>query len=91
MKKKSGYIISEYIRDPHLLDGYKYDMRIYVVVTSLNPLKIYMYKKGLCRMCTEKYTTKYFTQILYPNIPNSFNRKSNLKNKFTHLTNFSIN
>ena len=42
----SGYIISKYISNPHLIHGYKYDLRIYILVTSFDPLIIYMYKKG---------------------------------------------
>lgn len=50
-------------------------MRIYVVVTSFHPLRIYMYDEGLARFATENYSND-------PNV---------LKNKFVHLTNFSIN
>lgn len=49
----SGYIISKYIQNPHLINGYKYDLRIYILVTSFDPLVIYMYKNGLIkRNCT---------------------------------------
>lgn len=57
IKKKKGFLISEYIKNPHLINGYKYDLRLYVVVTSFDPLKIYLYKEGLCRFATEKYDT----------------------------------
>ena len=50
-------------------------MRVYVLVTSFHPLRIYMYQEGLARFATE----------LYSNDPKV------LKNKFVHLTNFSIN
>jgi tubulin polyglutamylase TTLL2 len=33
-------------------------MRIYVVITSMKPLKIYLYKEGLIRFSTEKYDMK---------------------------------
>jgi len=33
-------------------------MRIYVLVTSFDPLLIYIYQDGLCWFATEKYTTK---------------------------------
>ena len=49
-------------------------MRIYIVVTSFEPLKIYFFPEGLVRLATQPYTTG----------------KSSLKKRFIHLTNFSI-
>lgn len=57
-KKIPGYLISDYIQNPHLLMGHKYDLRIYVVVTSYDPLKIYLFKNGLTRICTEPYSAE---------------------------------
>lgn len=74
-KNKKGYLVSKYVSKPHLIKGYKYDMRIYALVTSYDPLVIYMYKDGLVRFSTEKYSTK----------PNA------LKKRFIHLTNYSVN
>ena len=70
-----SYIISDYIINPHLIDGFKYDLRIYVLVTSFDPLKLYIYDDGLVRFCTEKYS----------------NDVASLKNTYIHLTNTSIN
>lgn len=50
--KRSGYIISKYISNPHTIDGYKYDLRLYVCVTSFDPLRVYLYKEGLVRFAT---------------------------------------
>ena len=50
-------------------------MRMYVVVTSYHPLRIYLYEEGLARFATEDYSND-------PKI---------LRNKFVHLTNFSVN
>ena len=44
---KKGFIISEYISNPHIIDEKKYDLRIYVLVTSFNHLTIYIYEDGL--------------------------------------------
>lgn len=64
-----------YIHKPHLINDFKYDLRIYVLVTSFDPLKVYMYDEGLVRFATEKYSTK----------------KNALKKRFVHLTNYSVN
>ena len=48
-------LISSYIFNPHLINNKKYDLRIYVVITNFNPLKIYVYKEGLVRFASENY------------------------------------
>lgn len=53
---KQSSIVCEYIDNPLLLDGYKFDLRIYVALTSINPLRIYIYDEGLVRLATIKYT-----------------------------------
>ena len=49
-------IASEYLNDPLLVDDYKFDLRVYVALTSLNPLRIYVYDEGLTRFATAKYS-----------------------------------
>lgn len=68
-------MISRYIDNPLLIDGYKFDVRIYVCVTSYDPLVAYLYEEGLTRFATVKYD------------PNS----RSIKNAFMHLTNYSVN
>ena len=45
-------VLQKYIMNPLLVDGYKFDMRIYVLVTSMNPLEAFIYKEGFARLST---------------------------------------
>ena len=57
INKRNGIIVSKYISKPHLIRGFKYDLRIYILVLSFDPLKIYMFKDGLVRLATVPYST----------------------------------
>ncbi|XP_065672973.1 tubulin polyglutamylase ttll6 isoform X9 [Hydra vulgaris] len=74
-KPESSVICQQYISRPFLIDGFKFDLRIYVAVTSCNPLRIFVYKDGLARFATVKYA--------YP-------ANNNLNNVYMHLTNYAI-
>ncbi|KAI4490348.1 hypothetical protein M0802_010725 [Mischocyttarus mexicanus] len=52
----SESFIQEFIDEPFLIDGYKFDLGVYVVFTSIDPLRVYAYKGDvLLRFCTIKY------------------------------------
>jgi tubulin polyglutamylase TTLL2 len=40
-------VVQAYLERPLTLMGYKFDLRLYVLVTSFKPLTVYMYKKGM--------------------------------------------
>ena len=50
MKSEKDFLkysfISKYISNPHLLYGKKYHIRMYVVITGILPLKIYIFDEG---------------------------------------------
>lgn len=50
----SNFIAQEYIDPPLLYKGYKFDFRMYMLVSSTNPLKIY-YHDGFLRISLDKY------------------------------------
>lgn len=68
-------LVSKYVADPLCIDGHKCDLRVYVLVTSFDPLLIYVYEEGLVRLATVKYDRN----------------AENLWNPCMHLCNYSIN
>ncbi|KAI4816704.1 hypothetical protein KUCAC02_009019, partial [Chaenocephalus aceratus] len=69
-------VVQEYIQRPLLIDKLKFDIRLYVLLKSLEPLEIYIAKEGLTRFCTEPYQEP---------------SQKNLSHVFMHLTNYSLN
>ncbi len=71
---KKRAIVQQYIRYPHLLYGHKYTIRAYVVITSFDPLRLYLYQDGLIHMAINEYNSD----------------ASSFKDRYAHLTNPDI-
>ncbi|KAA0184449.1 tubulin-tyrosine ligase-like [Hyalella azteca] len=51
-----GSFVQEFVHNPLLIDGHKFDIGLYVVLTSVRPLRVYIYWGDvLFRFCPEKY------------------------------------
>ena len=71
----SKYVITKYVTNVNLIKNKKYDLRLYILITSLNPLKIYLYKDGLVRIASKKYSLDI----------------NSMGDKYIHLTNTDVN
>jgi hypothetical protein len=73
-------LISRYIDKPHLINKKKYDLRIYVLIVSFSPLRIYLYNNGLTRFATEDYKHGDYDNV-FIHLTNYSINKNNLKYK----------
>lgn len=67
-------VVQAYIPRPLLLGGHKFDLRLYVLVTSFGPLEAFLYRSGFARVATRPFTDS----------------AAACGDKFVHLTNASI-
>lgn len=42
--KGKGSFIQEFVDQPLLIDGYKFDIGVYAIITSIDPLRIYAFE-----------------------------------------------
>jgi hypothetical protein len=75
LQKPDPLVVQKYV-SPFLIDGFKFDFRFYILISTLAPYTVYIYREGLARFCTSKYVAP---------LP------GNLEHKFGHLTNTCVN
>lgn len=63
-------VLQQYIANPMLIRGVKWDMRIYATITQVRPMKIYLYREGLVRLSTDRYD-KSKLKNMYSHLTNS--------------------
>eukprot|EP01064_Diplonema_japonicum_P024360 TRINITY_DN3490_c1_g1_i2.p1 TRINITY_DN3490_c1_g1~~TRINITY_DN3490_c1_g1_i2.p1 ORF type:complete len:341 (+),score=55.12 TRINITY_DN3490_c1_g1_i2:88-1110(+) len=50
-------LVQRYIEPPLLIQGKRFDVRVYVVVLSFSPLRVWMGKEGIVHLCADRYTS----------------------------------
>lgn len=70
-------IISRYVSNPFLINGLKFDLRLYVCITSMDPWRVYIFNEGLVRFASEPYDVGLGKGAKYSHLTNfSINKKN---------------
>ena len=80
-----NFVVQPLLTNPYLIEGKKFDFRIYILVTSVLPLRAYIYKEGLVRFASSKYNstaTKGGNERQYLT-------NTSVGKKYTHLANLT--
>ena len=76
-KEEGEFVVCKYISNPLLISDHKFDLRIYVLITSVDPLKVYVFNEGLVRFASEPYNHDYIKNGKFSHLTNySINKKS---------------
>mmetsp|Transcript_12148 Transcript_12148/g.18348 ORF Transcript_12148/g.18348 Transcript_12148/m.18348 type:complete len:420 (-) Transcript_12148:183-1442(-) len=73
-KEVEAYVVQRYLQYPLVIGGKKFDLRMYALVTSFSPLKVYIYRRGFARFTNARYSS----------------RMEDIYDDFMHLTNVAI-
>jgi tubulin polyglutamylase TTLL5 len=52
---ESSWMVQEYMENPHTMHGRKYVLRLYVLVASIAPFRVYLYRQGFAKLASAPY------------------------------------
>ncbi|MCG6658138.1 PqqD family peptide modification chaperone [Halomonas campisalis] len=82
------WLVQEYLDNPHTIRGHKYVLRLYVLISSLAPLRVYLYRQGFAKLASEPWdpddADNPFSQLTNPDI-NALNTSAEVPVEFIDL------
>lgn len=73
----SSWMVQEYMQRTHTMRQRKYVLRLYVLIASIDPLRVYLYRQGFAKLASEPYdindADNPFSQLTNPDI-NALNK-----------------
>lgn len=52
---EASWMVQEYLESPHTMHGRKYVLRLYVLVSSISPFRVYLYHQGFAKLASAPY------------------------------------
>jgi len=49
------FMVQDYLDKPHLINERKYVLRLYVLISSVEPLRVYLYNEGFAKLASDPY------------------------------------
>ncbi len=84
----ADWMVQEYLANPHTIRGHKYVLRLYVLISSLEPLRVYLYRQGFAKLASEPWDPEDadnpFSQLTNPDI-NALNDRADVPVEFIDL------
>ena len=85
---QQDWLVQEYLANPHTIRGHKYVLRLYVLITSLTPLRVYLYRQGFAKLASAPWdpddADNPYSQLTNPDI-NVLNHDAEVPVEFIDL------
>ncbi len=85
------HLVQAYLDRPHTIRGHKYVLRLYVLISSLTPLRVYLFRQGFAKLASEPWDPEDadnpFSQLTNPDI-NALNTRAEVPVEFIDLARY---
>jgi len=82
------FMVQDYLDNPHLINERKYVLRLYVLISSVEPLRVYLYDEGFAKLASDPYDLddldNPFAHLTNPDI-NALNEEAEAPVVFVNL------
>lgn len=83
-----SWMVQQYLANPHTMRQRKYVLRLYVLVSSIDPLRVYLHRQGFAKLASAPYDVNDvdnpFSQLTNPDI-NALNGGAEVPVEFVDL------
>ncbi|MDR5899922.1 PqqD family peptide modification chaperone [Halomonas vilamensis] len=83
-----NWLVQEYVGNPHTIRGHKYVLRLYMLIASIDPLRVYLYRQGFAKLASAPWDPNdidnVYSQLTNPDI-NARNQEAEIPVEFIDL------